>query len=576
MKEERGFFLTPEEPSHRHYEALRALFVDHLSPAEAASNFGLARSTFYALVRDFRAGCLGPFFASRHPGRKHSPLRSALKDPIVELRKQNRSATEIAAILRQRRQPISVPYVIRILKEEGFARLPKRSRLERERPARVLPMEDEIADVRSLDLQKVDGWMTAHAGLFLLVPLIVDMDLVGGFQKAGFPGSKMLPAANLLLAFLALKCLDKPRHSHTTDMTFDRGVALFAGLNSLPKTTALSDYSYRLEPKCPEKFLRHQIEYLKRAGCVRGHSINLDFHPIPHWGEDSVLDSHWVPTRGKGLKAALTFFAQDQETTYLCYVKADIRRRETAAEIQKFAEFWKATTGEYPQRLIFDSKLTSYRYLQWLDERDIVYVTLQRRPPRVDKILERIPADQLRTVRIPKVQRKYQRPKVYEEHIALPGLKKPVRRLIVTNLGREEPMLLITNDAKTKPAKLLVEYSQRWRIENSLAEQVDFFHLNCLGSPLQIGVSFDAMMTFTAHTLLKQFARKLRGYEHCTARTLYREFLNMQGKITIQENQLTVEFERRRNNPVIRAAHFDLPKQAIPWLGGRVLNLSFR
>jgi hypothetical protein len=437
-------------------------------------------------------------------------------------------------------------------------------------------MEDQVADIRSLDLPRVDGWITAHAGLFLLMPLIADMDLVGAFEKAGFPGSKMLPAANLLLSFLALKCLDKPRHSHTTDMTFDRGVALFAGLNSLPKTTALSDYSYRLEPKFLKKFLRHQIEYLKREGRVRGHTINLDFHPIPHWGDASVLDHHWVPTRGKGLKGALTFFAQDQETTYLCYVKADIRRRETSAEIQKFAQFWKAATGEYPQRLIFDSKLTSYRYLQWLDERDIVYVTLQRRPPKIYKLLDKIPAKQFHTVRIPKVQRKYQRPKVYEEHVSLAGLQKPVRRFIVTNLGREEPMLLITNDEKTKASQLLVEYSQRWRVENSLAEQVDFFHLNSLGSPLQIGVSFDALMTFTAHTLLKQFARKLRGYEHCTARTLYREFLNTQGTITIQENQFSVDFERRRNNPVIRAAHFDLPKRPIPWLGRRILNLSFK
>jgi transposase-like protein len=576
MKEEKGFFLTPEEPAQRHYEALRARFIDHLSPAEAARKFGLARSTFYALVRDFRAGRLEPFFVSRCPGRKHSPLRSVLKDSIAELRKQNRSATEIAAILHERRQPISVPYVIRILKEEGFARLPKRSRLEIERPARVLPVEDEVADVRHLNLQKVDGWITAHAGLFLLIPQIVEMDLVGGFEKAGFPGSKMLPAANLLLSFLTLKCLDKSRHSHTTDVTFDRGTALFAGLNSLPKTTALSDYSYRLDSIFLEKFLRHQIAYLKREGRVRGHSINLDFHPIPHWGEDSVMDHHWVPTRGKGLKAALTFFAQDQETTYLCYVKADIRRRETAEEIQRFAEFWKDVTGEYPRRLIFDSKLTSYRYLQWLDERNIVYVTLQRRPPHIDKIMAPISPKSFRTIRIPKIQRKYQRPRVYEEYIPLAGIQKPVRRFIVTNLGREEPMLLITNDAKTKPSKLLVEYAHRWRVENSLAEQIDFFHLNSLGSPLQIGVAFDSLMSFTAHTLLKQFARKLRGYEHCTPRTLYREFLNIQGKITVQEDQFTVEFERRRNNPVIRAAHFDLPKQTIPWLGGRVLNFSFR
>lgn len=576
MGDSRGFFLKPTEPVQRQYEALRAYFVERTAAAEAARRFGYATSTFYALVRDFRAGHLRSFFVLRKRGRQRAPLKEQLLEQIVELRKQSRSAAEISDVLRQRQTPLSVPYVIQILKEEGFARLPKRSRAERERPSRVLPVEDQVADVRQLDLAQVSGSMTAHGGLFLLIPLIEEIGLCEAFEKAGFPGSKMIPAGNMLLSFLALKCMDKPRRSHTTDMTFDRGVAWFAGLNSLPKTTALTDYSYRLEAKPLERFLTHQVKFLKRQGRLRGHTINLDFHPIPHWGEQSVLEKQWITTRRKGLKGALTFFAQDQETTYLCYVKADIRRRESAAEIQEFAEFWKATTGEYPRRLIFDSKLTSYRYLEWLDKRGITFVTLQRRPKDVYRMVEEIPPGEFRTVRLDKIKRKYQRPKVYEEKIQLQGMTKQVRRLIVTNLGREEPMLLITNDDQTKARSLLLDYAQRWRVENSLADQVDFFHLNSMSSPLQIGVAFDVLMTFTAHTLLKQFAQKLRGYEHCTGRTIYREFLNKQATLHVTEKELHVAFERRRNNPVLRAAHFDLPERPIPWLGGRTLRISFR
>jgi hypothetical protein len=401
------------------------------------------------------------------------------------------------------------------------------------------------------------------------------MDLLPAFQKAGFPGSKMIPAGNWLLSFLALKAMDKARHSHTMDMTFDRGVALFAGLNSLPKTTAFSDYSYRLENSNLERFLAHVVSYLKEQGRVRGHSINLDFHPIPHWGEQSVLEQQWIATRGKAIKGALTFIAQDQETTYLCYVKADIHRKEAAQEIVQFCEFWKATTGTYPDRLIFDSKVTSYNHLEWLDQKRIVFITLQRRPKNIEELVERIPKKDFRTVRIEKVKRKYQRPKVYEDEVKLAGVTRAVRRLIVTNLGREEAMLLISNDRKGRPASLLTEYAQRWRVENNLAEQVGFFHLNALGSPLQIGVGFDLLMSFMGHTLLKQFAQHLRGYEHCTAETIYREFLRTKATVSIEEKTIRVAFERRRNNPVLKAAHFDLPGRPIPWLGGRTLRLTF-
>lgn len=576
MENPRRFFLEPELAPQRQYEALRAHFVEQLPPSEVASRFGYSTSTLYALIRDLRADRSPPFFAERKRGPKEAPLRAAALEQVIELRKQNRSATEISRILRERGLKMSIAYVIRILKQEGFARLAKRSRLERERPAKVLPVEDEVADVRRLTFQEGKTWETQHGGLFLLLPLIAEMGLFEAFPKAGFPGSKMIPSGNWLLSFLALKCMDKARHSHTMDMTFDRGAHLFAGLNALPKTTALSDYSYRLEPSNLERFMAHVVSYLKEQGRIRGHSINLDFHPIPHWGEQSVLEQQWIATRGKAIKGALTFFAQDQETTYLCYVKADIRRQEAAGEIVKFCEFWKATTGTYPDRLIFDSAVTSYNHLQWLDKRRIVFLTLQRRPRNIEKLVESIPKRDFKTVRIEKVKRKYQRPKVYEEQISLKGVARPVRRMIVTNLGREEPMLLITNDRKDRPARLLTEYAQRWRVENNLAEQVGFFHLNALGSPLQVGVGFDALMSFTAHTLLKQFAQQLRGYEHCTAQTLYREFLSTQATVSLEGDRIHVAFERRRNNPVLKAARFDQPSRSIPWLGGRTLRLTFR
>jgi hypothetical protein len=63
----------------------------------------------------------------------------------------------------------------------------------------------------------------------------------------GIPGTKVIPALNYLLSLLALKLTGVRRVSHVDDLAADPGAALFAGLTALPKTTALTSYSYRLE-----------------------------------------------------------------------------------------------------------------------------------------------------------------------------------------------------------------------------------------------------------------------------------------------------------------------------------------
>jgi len=55
----------------------------------------------------------------------------------------------------------------------------------------------------------------------------------------------MIPAAQYLLSLLALKLVGRERISHVMDLVHDPGAALFAGLNVLPKVTALTTYSYR-------------------------------------------------------------------------------------------------------------------------------------------------------------------------------------------------------------------------------------------------------------------------------------------------------------------------------------------
>jgi hypothetical protein len=74
-------------------------------------------------------------------------------------------------------------------------------------------------------------------------------------QQAGSPGSKRVPASNVILSLLILKPLDKERRSHIDDFSFDSALGLFAGLNILPKKSFATEYSYQTQPAYQENLL---------------------------------------------------------------------------------------------------------------------------------------------------------------------------------------------------------------------------------------------------------------------------------------------------------------------------------
>ena len=130
------------------------------------------------------------------------------------------------------------------------------------------------------------------------------------------------------MSFMALKLIGKERISHVVDLNFDYGLGAFAGLNVLPKVAAMTQYSYRNAHHLLVRLLKEWNGVLREKGYIQGRHINLDFHSIPHWGEESQLENHWVPTRGKAMKSVLCFFAQDLDTTYLCYSNGNLSRDE--------------------------------------------------------------------------------------------------------------------------------------------------------------------------------------------------------------------------------------------------------
>jgi hypothetical protein len=170
----RGFFEKPATPSQRQYEALRAYFLEGLASAEVARRFGYTPAAFRMLCYEFRRRQLPDFFLVRRPGPREQPKKSKVRDEVVALRKHNYSIYDISRALKEQGTPLGATAVREILLEEGFARLPRR--LDEERPARVGPTIEAVADVRVFSLAPRE-FTTRVGGLFLFIPDLVRLDL---------------------------------------------------------------------------------------------------------------------------------------------------------------------------------------------------------------------------------------------------------------------------------------------------------------------------------------------------------------------------------------------------------------
>ncbi|HTU02298.1 MAG TPA: hypothetical protein VMG58_10800 [Candidatus Sulfotelmatobacter sp.] len=568
---EARFFLAPEHPRQRQYEALRAYFAEGCPSAEAARRFGYTPGSFRVLCHKFRQGMLGSFFHDLPRG----PQVQARKDParprIIALRKQNLSVYDIQDALAQQGQPLSVTAIHEVLRAEGFARLPRRR--DAERPERPRPERAAVADVRQFRWA-VRRLPTALGGLFLFLPWLVRLDLAGLVTRADFPGTRMIPAAHAVRAALALKLTSTERKSHVMDLVFDEGLALWAGLNVTPKTTFLSQYSSRLGPRRLTALLDGWVKTLRGQGVLPGQTFNLDFHAIPFFGTDEFIEKHYVSRRSRRQESVLAFLAQDGDTRVLCYGDANLRKGEEADQVLAFVRFWTRQTGQPPPHLVFDSQCTTYEKLGELQALGIRFITLRRRSPALLRELALQPRAAWRTVHLDVPQRQYQTPRVIEQRVQLRDVPAPLRQLFITELGHEEPTILLTNDFQATLPALILRYARRMLIENGLADAVNFLHLDALSSAVALNVSFDVLLTLMATGLYRLLARSLRGYERAQPRQLWRRFLHSPAQIRLTESDVVVELPRRAHNPILIAAGLLEERTPVPWWENRTLRFE--
>ena len=403
----------------------------------------------------------------------------------------------------------------------------------------------------------------------------MDCDWPQLVRQAKFPGTKMIPALQALLCLLGLKLCSRERKSHVMDLVFDPGLALFAGLNVAPKTTYLSTYSDRVGPPMTEAFRGGWLKALRRHQLAQGHSFNLDFHAIPYFGQDEFVERHYLSKRSRSQPSILVFLAQESDSQVVCYSCADVPKARQPDQVLRFVEFWRQQTGRLPEELVFDSKLTTFANLSRLNELGLTFMTLRRRSSGLLRQVLNTPRSAWRPVHLDVPHRQYQDPRVFEQRVQLKGYQGQVRQMFITELGHEEPTILLTNDLASAASQRITRYAQRMLIENHLADAVDFFHLDALSSAVALKVDFDVALTEIATGLYRLMARQLSGYETAKARQVYRHFLDTPAQIEIQEQRVEVQLPKRAHNPLLIAAGVGKKETAIPWWNNHQLAITF-
>jgi len=573
LTEWRRFFLEPKNATHRQYEALRAYFIEGVASKEAAKRFGYTEGSFRVLVHQFRQDPDREFFLPPSKGPHMAPKRDKVRHNVIALRKQNLSIYDISDVLATKGHKMSPVAVSYILKEEGFARLPRR--YDEERPQSTRPIAAAVADVRQLDLapRRIH---TKFGGLFLFMPFLAAIPLDNILDETGFPGSKMIPAGHTMRSLLALKLFGSARHSHVMSYVLDEGLALFAGLNVIPKRAFHTEYSCRVDPRSYPRLMRRWFDGMANLGLEQGTSFDLDFHTIPFHGENALIEKHYVSKRSRKQKGILAFVAQDASTRVFCYGNADVRKDDQNDEILRFIDYWKERTGHLPRELIFDSKLTTYANLNTLNLQGVDFMTLRRRSKNMLQQVHSEPVSAWRRIELESVSRIYKNPRILDSKIMLKDYEGPIRQLVITELGHEDPTFLLTNQMNRSARKLIQRYAERMIIENNIADGIDFFHMDALSSTVDMKVNLDLQLTLMASSLYRLLGSKLGNrYQKAKSRHIFRDFIDATATLVIAPKEILVQFQKRACNPFLIAADYENVDVPIPWLGGKRLHFVF-
>lgn len=576
------YFLTNTLVIKKKYEALKAFYQDGLSAKTITEQFGYTLSAFYSLARDFQKHLRESpdtdyFFKDTSLRPKRVTDASDIDASIIALRKKAFSLSDIKSILDAQNYTVSESYIYRVLKQDGFDRLPRR---DTKTKTTMKPIALEAPKSIALRFEP-ERFTSTSVGILTVLPYLNTLGLAQVITRSSYPETTTITRFSSICAFLALKLTNVRRFSADDLWCMDRGLGLFAGLNVLPKTAWFSSYSHRVTQAMNLSFLR-SLHHIWLEKNLLGDTANLDFTTIPYWGDDAHLEQNWSGKRRHALSSMLAILAHDPDSGILDYGHANVMHKGESKVVLEYLDFYRSHRDAQDglKFLVFDSKFTNYENLGQLHRRDIKFVTIRRRGKKMIEKLDAIPHTERQKIRVECAGHTTRTLYVYEERVVLRGYNLPntkkddldtVRQLAITGHGRLKPALVITNDFELSPEELVRKYSRRWLVEKSISEQIEFFHLNRVSSSMVIKVDFDLTMSIFAHNLYRIYARELERYEHISDMTLYEKFINNSGTVNLSEESITVSLKKKRTLPTLLTAMERFAEQKYEFLNGKRL-----
>jgi hypothetical protein len=572
------FFAKPSQPLHRQYLALRRFLYEQKTAEEVADEYGYTSNSVYAMAKNFKARLRQSekngaelFFQDLKMGRPKLERDDELVDLIVNFRKKQLSVPDIKIFLDGKGYDVSEGFVYRVCDESGFARLPKRSKEQRQDLLENSGYVDVIEAPVSVmhQFSKKEEFASSSVGVLCFLPFIKAYGIDEAIKASSYPGTKQIGRLSSVLAFLALKLSNVQRYGQDDGWCMDRGLGMFAGLNVLPKTSWYSTYSDAVERGDNIAFLKSMGRIFAEHGLLSDTS-NLDFTAIPYWGDGDPFENNWSGKRSKALISIQAALAQGPESGLLCYGDTTVKHANQDNVVLEFLDFYREGTGQKIAYVVFDSKFTTLENLGRIDKDGVKFITIQRKSKNLNEKVEQIPENQWKSVKIEKTNNK-SRTVVYSESTTSNNRygHNPLRQIFLKGKSIK-PAKILTNDFNLKAVEVIRRYSRRWLVENDISEQIHFFHLNRNSSGIVVKVDFDLAMTITAHNLYRLMALQLPGYTHKRAQSLYDTFIKNNGDIEVGDKVITVKMNRKRALPLLRESIPRLDNK-YAWLGGKKL-----
>ena len=572
------YFANPVQPLHRQYLALRRFFYDGKSAEEVAKEYGYSTHSVYAMAKNFKARLkkdgrdgAGLFFQDIKMGRPKQERDSEVEDIIIGFRKKQLSVPDIKIFLDGKGYDVSEGFIYRVCDENGFARLPKRSKEERREllasSGYVGVMEAPVSG--EYPFVDEEQFTSSGVGVLCFLPFIKAYGIDAAIEASSYPGTKQIGKLNSILAFLALKLSNVQRYGQDDGWCMDRGLGMFAGLNVLPKTSWYSSYSDAIKRSDNVAFLKSLVKIFAEHGFLSD-TANLDFTAIPYWGDEDPFENNWSGKRSKALISIQAALAQDPESGILCYGDTTVKHDNQDGVILEFLDFYREGSGQEVSYVVFDCKFTTLENMGRINKKGIKFITIQRKSKNLNEKIQQLPQSQWKTVKVERSNHKSRTVSYCESTTENPHYGEGTLRQIFIKGSNIKPATILTNEFDLKPAEVIRKYSRRWLIETDISEHIQFFHLNRNSSGIVVKVDFDLAMTILAHNLYRLLASELPGYSHKRAQALYDSFINNNGDIVVGDSVITVKMNRKRALPLLRES---IPEssESYDWLGGKRL-----